>query len=465
MRSLGKGSLTDPYSASDSAFGTEIDPSSARSYTPSSMPAFKRKFFGGLRGFSSLKKYAPFGNRSHAKNVSFLSRKPRAYVGRSLPRRASRLRRGGVGKMVKFNAPVAKGFRYRTKAPRFSSRGNVVKIRHREYVIDLISSSTTEAFSISQLAVNSGNQILCPWLATVSSCFLQYRFLSAKFSLESQVSTATAGTMFMCCLPDASSNLLSNKSAVMAVDGAVRSSDWGCVTYTVPKNILTRLPRYLTSGVQGAVVGGGNLANDISNVCQLQYGAVGVSGTSVPLAELYFEYEVELFTPDSSQLSTGMSLFATGVPVGNGSSLNLFTSSTAINSVLVSSYGPSRNCIVVNPGTTTTSNFTLNCSGPQVITIFVYNATGAWSNDFTSFVCVDNNGVSQTLTGVCYPTIPSSLSYISVSGSRSVVAAFVALLSGQPPFNLQFACPYVGSAGYVAAVALYMSPWYTGQQF
>ncbi|WVR22159.1 MAG: capsid protein [Malazfec virus 8] len=96
-----------------------------------------------------------------------------------------------AGAGVKSNNLVGAG----AQAPLFSGAAQQVRIRHREYLGDIISSSTPGAFQIQGFNLNPGVKDTYPWLAQVcGATFQQYRINGQVFEFRSMSSDALNST-------------------------------------------------------------------------------------------------------------------------------------------------------------------------------------------------------------------------------------------------------------------------------
>lgn len=102
-------------------------------------------------------------------------------------------------------APVKNNSILQPQAPSFKSGAAQVNIKHREFLGDVISSSTANTFNITSFSLNPGLQSTLPWLSQVcGSTFQQYRINGMVFEFRSMSadalnSTNTAlGSVVMC---------------------------------------------------------------------------------------------------------------------------------------------------------------------------------------------------------------------------------------------------------------------------
>lgn len=192
------------------------------------------------------------------------------------------------------SAPVSFARTTRNKNPTLKMSNGRARITHREYLGD-ISGSTS--FAIRSYAVNPGNAIAFPWLSTVAINYEAYRFLKLHFVYETQVSTATSGSIMMAIDFDAADIQISlaptNKVVIMNYNNAVRGSSWESVRYVAnPTDMKTLGPqRYVRVGNLTSVMAAQNY-----DIGTFYLATQGFAGTTL-VGELYVEYDIELITP------------------------------------------------------------------------------------------------------------------------------------------------------------------------
>jgi hypothetical protein len=225
-------------------------------------------------------------------------------------------------------APTARGHIQLGSGPMFmsvkSSSSGLVRIRHREYITDVLTGSTGSVFTVAQfLGINPGLASTFPWLSGVANKFESYRFRSLRFLLESQVPTSTNGAMFMAIDFDAADPQPNSKQQMMTYKTSVRSPIWtDCCCQPNPEELHKLGPEKFVR--QGALAA--NLDIRTADVGNLIVATVAGS-TGLAAAELYVEYDVELITPlyepgAQAVAATGKLVcsgtIAAATPFGNG---------------------------------------------------------------------------------------------------------------------------------------------------
>jgi predicted nucleic acid-binding Zn ribbon protein len=67
-------------------------------------------------------------------------------------------------------------------------------ITHREYITDIVTSSTAGAFSYVTYSINPGQDSLFPWLSNIAQCFEAYKMHGLVFEYKSMSADALNST-------------------------------------------------------------------------------------------------------------------------------------------------------------------------------------------------------------------------------------------------------------------------------
>jgi len=168
-----------------------------------------------------------------------------------------------------------------------------VRVRHREYIMDIAGST---AYNVQKLSVNPGLPGTFPWLSNMARIFESYLFKSLTFHFETMKGSATVGTLMMAPDYDAADASPLTKVALMSYHNAVRSPVWDRISCVCDSADLKKFgtQRYNRSTLLAA-----NLDVKTYDVCSLFIATTGCSDFST-LGELYVSYEVDLITPHLS---------------------------------------------------------------------------------------------------------------------------------------------------------------------
>lgn len=231
------------------------------------------------------------------------------------------------------NAPVNTNFTYRNKPPTYTGLKHGIRIQHTEFVTDLSSSVTAQAYLGMKFNLNPGNTTLFPWLADIALNYSTFIPHSIEFYGESIVGTSLNGTMFGASTPDCIDDLPATKAAFLQLENATRCNIWENFRYKVPVEDLRRLPEYL--------VAIGNTGTDSTRSLGAFFlGSSGLSSSAVDYGELYVRYDITFLHP---QPTSGMSMsFSDFGVLPNAAFLNC-NSDTATNNYFGNIHGKSVN--------------------------------------------------------------------------------------------------------------------------
>jgi len=219
--------------------------------------------------------------------MSTQMKKPSAKTLRNRRRR----QRQGKGEMSLVSAPVSKGFRSVNSGARISGGGDVVRIVHREYVADVAPTGT--GFQTFVYKINPGLSGSFPWLSNLAANFEKYRFRSLRFMFQSSVATTSSGSVMMAIDLDTLDPAPATKAAMLQMQKVVRANVWDQAVSAIPEGVPELFVRTgnVPSGADAKTYDAG----------QLIIGVVGA--TAGVIGEAWFEYDVELHTPQTNQAS------------------------------------------------------------------------------------------------------------------------------------------------------------------
>lgn len=196
------------------------------------------------------------------------------------------------------NAPTAQAKKTKTTEPKISnvpSKDGAIRVRHREYLFDLV--GTTTSFHNRVLPINPG--LSFPWLSQLASLYESYLFNKLEFEYCSSAATSFGGSIMLAIDFDAGDPAPLSKVDLMANVNAVRTAVWEGVAYQASNADLKKF------GTQRFVRTGNLQANqDIKtyDVGNFNIATQGVSNAT--LGEVYVSYDVTLHTPQPSSFLT-----------------------------------------------------------------------------------------------------------------------------------------------------------------
>nr|AQU11742.1 capsid protein [Cruciviridae sp.] len=227
-----------------------------------------------------------------------------------------------------------------TSPPQFgSSKGSKsVRVQHREYIQDVVSSPTAGAFLIQGFGINPGNPALMPWLSSVASNFEVYRLHGMIFEFKtmsadalSSVQTAL-GTVIMATSYNSANPTFFSKQQMENYEFAqsAKPSESMCHYVECSKNGIPLGELYTRDN---AVPTG--QPSQFYDVGTFNIATVGLPGTNVLVGELWVTYDVELFKPKlyiGGATSGGTAFFHASFTAPVGTNLFSGTQTTKYNS-------------------------------------------------------------------------------------------------------------------------------------
>lgn len=182
-----------------------------------------------------------------------------------------------------------------------SKKNDYVEICHREYLGDIISSSTANTFQTQSFYINAGDVLTFPWLSQIAgACFQQFKFVSAMFEFKSMSADALNSTNTALGSVVASVNYDAT-DAVPLNRAMMENTDWSQCTkpsqsFVVPieckDNETAMRGLFYTRQSQTLPTGSDRKMFDMG---VLTIATLGIQGTSVNLGSLYVTYKVRLY--------------------------------------------------------------------------------------------------------------------------------------------------------------------------
>jgi len=195
---------------------------------------------------------------------------------------------------VKFNVLVNE-----SQIPQFVSSKEAIRIRHREFLGDVISSSVAGAFQIQQFPINPGQSVTFEWLSQVcGSTFQQYRVNGMVFEFRTMSADAlnsvntALGSVVMATDYDSADSPFTTKSQMENTEFGVSCKPSSCMIHAIEcaKNQTSVSELYIRAG---AVPSGKDIR--FYDLGQFYIATVGCQGTSVNLGELWVSYDITVF--------------------------------------------------------------------------------------------------------------------------------------------------------------------------
>jgi hypothetical protein len=283
----------------------------------------------------------------------------------------------------------------------YSSVLSTYKIVHREFLADIAGSVD---YSVFGLRINPADPISFPWLARIARNYEYYQFKRLSYSLKTQTSTTTVGTVIVGIDYDPTDSLPLNKEDFLKFADVTRTAPWMDVNLSAKQKEMNDRKLYVAP-----IQASDDATQRLNDFGTLIVATKGQTST-LPTHELWVEYEVVFSVPQSAiscadQIQTSnSSIFFNGTAK---------TSRSSLGDILV----PESNIV-------TGGRFGVFATGTFVVVISLSSFT-----TLPSDMTLDINGVAKT----------ASLPF-STAGTTSGVRVWVLkLIKGQ---ILDFA--YVG---------------------
>lgn len=185
------------------------------------------------------------------------------------------------------------------QVPSFGHGKNVIKVRHREFLGDVISSATIGAFAVKEYAINPGLAQSLPWLSQVcGSSFQQYRINGMVFEFRSMSadalnSTNTAlGSVIMATDYDSKDGSFTSKQQMENTEFGVSCKPSSCMIHGIEcaRNQTSVSELYIRAF---GVPSGADIR--LYDMGRFSIATVGMQAASVNLGELWVSYDIDLF--------------------------------------------------------------------------------------------------------------------------------------------------------------------------
>lgn len=309
--------------------------------------------------------------------------------------------------------------------PQFGTTGRITRVKHREYIGDIFSSSS---FALTQYSINPGLTGTFPWLASVASNYECYRLKGMLFEFKSMSSDAlnstntALGSVIMATQYNAADSPFISKQQMENYEFAQSCKPSQCMLHYIEcarnSNPLTEL--YVRSGSvpQGQ-------SPQLYDIGSFQIATQGMQATNVNLGELWVTYDVELLKPKLVQGQYGDSIYYYHGYIGSGASssnyfsgivtapasnLNILTGSATItfpSNIIAGNYAITYQ-ILGTSGTCVTPSITLN-SGCIALDILSGGGSQVYGVEtgrlaITQYVTITGNAAQLTLSGATMPS-------------------------------------------------------------
>ena len=292
-----------------------------QSYTPAQKAAKKRAMaaagVGQIRGKGAYSESKPFiPKRYKKKTLSYSNPGPWGKAGRTIGAMAGKALAGPlggwagekVGGLAHYIGKIFGSGDYisspsvrsntiiQPQVPSFSTGGSITRIRHREFLGDVITSSTANTFNLTAFPLNPGLNDTFPWLSQVcGSTYQQYRINGMVFEFRSMSSDAlnsvntALGSVVMCTDYDSADQPFTSKQQMENTEFGV-----SCKPSSNMIHAIECEPK-LTTATELYIRAFGNPAGTdirLYDWGKFYIATTGFQGTSVNIGELWVSYDV-----------------------------------------------------------------------------------------------------------------------------------------------------------------------------
>ena len=189
--------------------------------------------------------------------------------------------------------------------PVFSTKNREIRIRHREYVQDIISSPTAGVFNVQANLINPGNATMFPWLANLAVNFEEWKANGIVFeykstSVDSLNSTNTAlGQVVMATNYNANAPNFLNKQAMDASEFSSSNKPSRSFLHGIECDPHQTYGSDLLYVTNSSTTAGIPAKEDVKSyfLGNLQVATGGMQATSVNIGELWVSYDITLLKP------------------------------------------------------------------------------------------------------------------------------------------------------------------------
>jgi hypothetical protein len=180
-------------------------------------------------------------------------------------------------------------------APMFGKGSRNIRIRHREFIGDMLSSTT---FDNNSFYINPGNQTLFPWLSGIAQSYQQYKIHGMVFCFNTTSATAlnstntALGTVMMATNYDVTEEAYVSKAELMSSYFSTSGKPSESLMHAIECNPKERPVDVLFIDHGGEAVGD----RPMFDHGRFQFATAGMQATAT-IGELWVSYDIELMKP------------------------------------------------------------------------------------------------------------------------------------------------------------------------
>ncbi len=315
---------------------------------------------------------------------------------------------------VQNNSIITRGHKLAPGAdvPTFSHGKRSLRVRHREYIGDVISSSSANTFDVASYTINPGDPVTFPWLSGIASQYDQWQPNGIVFAYKSTSShfngqDQSLGTVILASDYDTLDNTYASKQEMENSEFAISCASSQSILHPIECNDRER-PTSLLYVRKGQQTPSDSVK--FYDLCNTQVATVGISGTSVTLGELWVTYDISFY---KEQLGNG----------AYGSGILEYSASNTTGIAAATPFGTAANRTVK-----TTNTLSLTVGDTTTVTFPSKLQTGCY---LFTYYCVGSSGANvapsiTTFTNCTTgPNLFGSTSTINSPSATSTVVWFM----------------------------------------
>lgn len=214
--------------------------------------------------------------------------------------------------------------------PAFGMIGQETRVRHREFIQDIVVPATPSAFSNTSFTINAGSSSTFPWLAALASNYQQYKINGMVFEFKTLSSDITAGgalgAVILATNYDVTEAAFADKLHMENSQYAISAKPSQSQIHTIEcdpalvqsKLLYVRDGNSVNSGVDAR----------LSDLGKFQVATVGLPGSAgAVLGELWVSYDISLYKPEIAAVVLGNS----GIASKTGTKTDLFSTDASVS--------------------------------------------------------------------------------------------------------------------------------------
>lgn len=231
--------------------------------------------------------------------------------------------------------------------PSMHSNNMAIVVRHKEYIMDIVSSSSASTFSAIALSLNPGLASSFPYLAQLAQNFQEYSIKGMVFEFKStsadsiaSSTNTTLGSVMIATQYNAADPQFTNKQQLLNEEYSNDSKP--SEDFCHPIECARRENPFAVQYIRGSAVPAGQDVK-MYDLGTTSVATTGFQGTNVVCGELWCSYEVELRKP---AISSGLNLYGRYAHYSSKSAASsTFPFGTGGFNVIVDTLQPSANYI------------------------------------------------------------------------------------------------------------------------